>query len=569
MSLGKKFFAQHSIAFSTFFKWSGDNHRQAIMFYILILLQAVLETGALAVVFPYIQFLESGNFEFFNLLTLEQPNMAGVTSSVCCIVFFIAALRYLILQRVVRFAYFQEMYLSNLVVKKLLHFPYEKFHRLKKDDMYRLVATEIPQAVNAYFVSVIYMLMSFLSILLISIMLLIVNIQMTGIALGVLSILYSTVVISKNKNITALGKDRLRLNSEKFSIFSEILEAFKAIKLNGQAALVEQDYHKMSHNYASVHSRIQFATLSPKVIIEGCITLILIIGGYLYVNVSITQIVTLPELLFFAVASVKMLPHFQMVYARWASANYSVPTVLNVYEQLKNLDIKNDKDRQYAPKIGLQTQPGPVQTLELSSINYKVENDEILKSVNYTFKKGYVNVISGPSGSGKTTMLNIISGLLLPSSGAITVNGHDVTLYENELWFNNISYVDQFPFFTETTVSSLLEYNMQNISGQETEFDKESYKKLGLESEFYLDQPIYQGGINFSGGQRQRMAFLSILLRQEQVVLLDEVTSGLDEKNEQIIWNMIEKLSKNKLVIMISHKKLNLQTDKVRYFKLG
>lgn len=551
------------------FSWSVESPRQAIIFATFIITQAFLEMSALAIIFPYFNYLESGELIIAGVNIQHYFGLTLITCFACSFILLVGVLRYSILKRVVTFAYFQEMHLSKLVMSKIIRYPYADFHKISKTDIYRLVATEIPQAVNAYLVAIIYMLMSFVSIMLIGLLLLNLNALMTFFSILCLFSLYAIISVSKNKNIINLGDERLSINSKRFEIFGNVLEAFKAIRILNQTDAVEKDYNSLAFNYASVHSDIQFATLSPRVIIECAITLVIIFGSFLFVSTSLARDASLPELIFFAVAAVKLLPHFQVIYSRWAAANYTLPTVLYVNDMLEKLNKVKLKARAIASESRVKTETEKIiNRIVLKGVNLSIDGKQIIHDVNFTFKRGFVNIIRGPSGSGKTTLLNIVSGLMRPSSGSISINDEQIELYENEQWFDQLSYVDQFPYLRGETVSDLL--------GNKPNFDQdigdswvsESFVGLGLGTELRLEDAIYQGGLNFSGGQRQRLAFMSAVAKSRGVLLLDEVNSGLDEENERKIFEIIDTVRESHLVILISHGSVNLASSKTRFLDM-
>lgn len=552
---------KHISALRAFLSWAPNAQNQAMIFGTLILVQAILDMCSLALLFPYLTFLETGKLTINEFLISDVSNPLLITSFVLALSIVIAITRFLILKRIVRFAYHQEMLLSQFVMTKLFRLKFEQYVTLKKPDMHRLVSTEIPQTVNAYFVSILHVFMGILSITLITVLLLNVNFLATSIGLSFIILIYLTIIISKFDNIGSLGKDRLSLNRQKFEIFGNAIDSYKMIRVNGLSENVIGQFTNVATKYSDVHSKIQFATLSPRIIIDGVFLIAVVIIGYSIVFLDATTLINKHELLFFCVATLKLIPQFQIIYARLASANYTLPTVMNVNDLIEKIKSKQTGRKLENTHISVEDKIFKfIKLIELKDLTLDFDGKNIIKDLNFQFKIGYINVIEGPSGSGKTSLLNIIAGLIKPTSGNISLDHNKFDQYENPHWFEKIAYVDQFPFLIGEKVRTLLS---EKIITQ-----KKLCSDFGIGSEIDPDTAILQGGQNFSGGQRQRLAFLNAISKEKNILLLDEITSGLDKRNQKLIWNKLDELKDTHLIIMISHEKVETKSAKLRYVQI-
>lgn len=171
--------------------------------------------------------------------------------------------------------------------------------------------------------------------------------------------------------------------------------------------------------------------------------------------------------------------------------------------------------------------------------------------------------IIGPSGMGKTTLISILGGQLKPTSGQINLNNIDIYAIDDETRKHIIALQSQ----SATNLSGSLRRNL--IIGLPPEelsyYDEEiidTLKQVGIwhifEEKECLDTNIGEGGLNLSGGQRQRLNFSSLFLRAKYynplLILIDEPTSSLDEISEKAITDMINKLAKNALTLVIAHR---------------
>ncbi|MBL7837076.1 MAG: ABC transporter ATP-binding protein [Bacteroidetes bacterium] len=201
--------------------------------------------------------------------------------------------------------------------------------------------------------------------------------------------------------------------------------------------------------------------------------------------------------------------------------------------------------------------------IELKHIFYKFNDAEnaLLEDVNLKIKKGSVFGITGMSGSGKSTLMKIISGLIQPGSGSISIDG--VLLDSNTLipWQNQIGFVHQSPFIFNKTL-------FENIALSGTyneEKMKIAIKASGLENFVsLLPQGLHtlmgEQGSKISEGQKQRIAIARALYKEASVLLFDEATSSLDAATEDIIIESLNNLKKqNVTIIIIAHQKRIIQ----------
>lgn len=189
--------------------------------------------------------------------------------------------------------------------------------------------------------------------------------------------------------------------------------------------------------------------------------------------------------------------------------------------------------------------------LQLNNIGYSIEEKTILDNVQINLQAGDFKLITGPSGCGKSTLLKIIASLISPTQGTIQFQGKDINTISPETYRQQVSYCTQTPtLFGQTVYDNLVfPYQIRKLP-----LNKE--KVISELHQFSLHESILDKGINeLSGGEKQRISLIRNLQFLPQVLLLDEITSALDEENKIIVNEFIHHLTSDKKigVLWVTH----------------
>ena len=189
--------------------------------------------------------------------------------------------------------------------------------------------------------------------------------------------------------------------------------------------------------------------------------------------------------------------------------------------------------------------------LEMEHLSFVSDGKVILDDISYSLEEGEFLSITGPSGSGKSTLLKIIATILSRTEGEIRYQGKSLDEYEPTEYRKEVSYTFQTPVLFGKTVRDNLAFPYEI---RKKEFDEKKavayLESVGLPKE-YLNKEIN----TLSGGEKQRVALIRNVLFQPKILLLDEVTSALDEANRQIIWKWLQEMRNHSdmTIIMVSH----------------
>jgi len=190
------------------------------------------------------------------------------------------------------------------------------------------------------------------------------------------------------------------------------------------------------------------------------------------------------------------------------------------------------------------------------NVDFAYEAEPVLTDFSVTAMPGEVVALVGPSGAGKSTVVGLLARFYDPTSGAITIDGHDLRQITMASLRENIAFVDQETFLFNDTIANNIRYSRPGASDAEV---REAAAKAHAD-EFILQLPdsydslIGDRGVRISGGQRQRLCIARAILRGAPILILDEATSALDTESEAVVQKALENLMRDRTTFVIAHR---------------
>ena len=340
--------------------------------------------------------------------------------------------------------------------------------------------------------------------------------------------------------------------TRRFKLLSEGLGGIQSvITLNKKDKFIK-DFDLSGIPMYQAHGANVAISMIPKffmefVIFGGFVSLIMVL---IYFNTGNLSSI-LPQMSVFGVVAIKFLPAFQQVY----NGLTQIKGNLAAWEEIKeDLTMKPPSSRvrtKERMKLGENIQ------IRNMSFRYSEKSSLILHDINIDIKTNKVIGIIGPSGSGKSTLVNLIAGLLTPSSGSIVIGNKALSEINISKWYNNIGYVPQNVYLTDQTIMENIAFGVDKNNINKDKL-KAAVDRANL-SDFVntlpnkLNTMVGEQGVQISGGQKQRIGIARALYNEPDVVIFDEATSSLDGVSEKRIMETIENLQA-KLVILVAHR---------------
>lgn len=291
---------------------------------------------------------------------------------------------------------------------------------------------------------------------------------------------------------------------------------------------------------------------APRSIIEtvGILLIVLVVFNLFEKTNDVTDFVSIVALIAFA--GQRLLPAFQQCYAGLTSLIGGRMMLVDAMEMLNITNspaIKNPSSK----KIDFD------HSITLKNINFAYKNcsEPVLKDINLSIKKGMRVGIVGKTGSGKSTLMDIMMGLLEPSSGELIIDGQSIKAKNYDQWQNIISHVPQSIFISDMSIAENIAFGLELC---DIDLDKVRWAAQTAQISNYIESLddgyltlIGESGGLLSGGQAQRIGIARSLYKDAKVIFFDEATNALDGATEQSVSQAINQLKPDITTISISH----------------
>lgn len=206
--------------------------------------------------------------------------------------------------------------------------------------------------------------------------------------------------------------------------------------------------------------------------------------------------------------------------------------------------------------------------IKLENVSYSYDKKRtILENINIDIKEKQTVAFVGESGSGKSTITSLLLKIDEVDKGAITFNGINLNDIPFDLLNKKVGFINHNAYIFNTTIRENIRMGKKDASDEEIyavlkEANLDTFVK-NLPNK--LDTKVGEGGNLLSGGQKQRLCLARTIIKNPDIYIFDEATSNIDVESEEKIWESIEKLSKDKTVIIISHRLLNVKNADTIY----
>ena len=441
--------------------------------------------------------------------------------------------------------------LRNTVFNKLQDLPIDFFNQNKAGDLISRVNNDTDKINQFFSQSLVQFMSSIFSMTGAGIFLLSINLK-----LGLAALAPAVLLLFFTRGISPWVKSTNAKNLKSTgSLSAEIQESMNNFKVI--VAFNRRDYFRKrfdevnTENYqTAVKAGIANNMFTPVYGFSSSIGQMVVLAFGIYL-ISVGQF-SVGLLISFLAYIAQFYNPLRQIAALWANFQVALAgwdRISHILEMENNLGIIEDSEKEEACCV-----------LAFRNVSFSyIPGNEILKNVSFSLERGKTYAFVGPTGGGKTTTASLMARLYDPTDGKIILNGVDIRSMDLDTRTSKIGFILQEPFlFTGTLRDNILYGNVQykDISNEALSEVISAAGLDGLLERFDggLTADIKSSGDGISLGQKQLIAFIRAVLRKPELLILDEATANIDTVTEQLLDDILKKLPKSTIRIIIAHR---------------
>ena len=397
--------------------------------------------------------------------------------------------------------------------------------------------------------------------------LLLINSFSAILAVSLFGSVYAILALTARRQLQNNSKKIALSTSQQLKALQEGLGAIRDVLLDGTQNSYLQIYRKADLPLRRYQAQNNFLISFPRYALEALGMLVISVVGGLLVLRHGEDASVIPLLGTLALGSQRLLPALQQSYSGWTTLKANHSAIEDVIAMLN----------QPLPEVSatiLSTHDIFNDSICFCNVQFRYGSDQplVLKSLNVCFNPGERIGLIGETGSGKSTTVDLLMGLLKPSSGQILVDGLDLhdSDYPERLnaWRLSIAHVPQSIFLADSSIAENIAFG---IPKDQIDMDRVRYVAEQAQIASFIESNpesysafVGERGVRLSGGQRQRLGIARALYKRAKILVLDEATSALDIKTENAVMDSISGLSNELTIFMIA----TVYTIGVMYYQI-
>ncbi len=569
---------------STWLFLSRKRKKEINFLFIVVLINSFTELISLISIIPFLAVIVNPSSindiyiikEFAKLLKIENPNelllpLTGIFLFGTLISGIMRLVFYFLTYRVAGNIGSE---LSSNAFKNSLYKSYKYHLNTNSNILITTLSKDINEIIYMIFVPIIQLISAIIISFVIILSLLFINFYISFSSLIIIAILYFLFFRSSSYTIAKFSKRNLLISQSLTKLVQESLGAIREIIISNNYNFYIQKHLKDEKFFRREVGTGTFLLTLPRLVIEPAGIILLAFLAYILI-ISGQSKQVIPIIGTFSFSALKLLPYVQKIYEGINYPRLAKSRLINLLNILEK-DSYEESKQTPAMKIKLK------QKIDFVNLgfSYSEKSTPILKNLNLTINLGDKIGIIGETGSGKSTFLDLLTGLLPPTEGRILID--KVDLYDNNSkqlnilkgWQRYFTNVPQNIFLTDSSIAEniALGINKKNIDYKRID----EVIEIALLTNFINKTPnglntiVGEKGIMLSGGQKQRIGIARALYKGSKFLILDEATSAIDSRTEELIMNNLNKLCSDITIISVTHRFNTLKyCDKVYELKEG
>ena len=537
--------------------------RQLAFLLALMALTSVAEMVSIGAILPFLavltapdRLLDAKELGFIAqyLEAFETQTLLFVVTAVFSVAAILSGLlRFLLLWTQTRLGNAIGADLSISIYRRSLYQPYSVQVARNSSELIAGISTKANNVVNSALIPILVLISSMLMLIAILSMLLTIQPVMTVFAFVGFGSIYIVITFIVKKKLRSEGEKVSRQSVQVIKALQEGLGGIRDVLIDGTQEVYCKVYSTADRTFRSSQANIGILGSSPRFAIEALGIVLIAVLAYFLASRPQGISEAIPLLGALTLGAQRLLPILQQSYSSWSGLKGGESLVRDA------LDLLDQPLPEHSKGIAIE----PISfnsfiTLENLSYKFAGHDKAVLDRLNFIVPKGSKVGVIGSTGSGKSTLLDVLMGLLLPTDGALKIDGQKITDTNYRSWQSHIAHVPQAIFLADATIAENVALGVEpkNIDWDRV---KESLQRARILQTIEtmplgLKTVVGERGVRLSGGQRQRIGIARALYKYADVVILDEATSALDNETEREVMDSIYGLSDDLTIFIVAHR---------------
>ena len=540
---------------------SRKRKRQIFLIILLSFIAAFAEIASIGALVPFISVITNPDIIMTNEDAMMILGSLGITTASEMIPFFAlffsiivvlsGIIRYVLIWLQTKFSFAIGADLVQNIYERKLYQDYEVHASDNSSNIISAVTTKVRDVVNTIIGPCISLFSSVLLLIAISGFLIALDPIIAIIAFGLFGSMYAIIAVLVKKKLIKQGQIMTESQNQIIKTLQEGIGAIRDVIINSSQKIFLKKF--VDHDLRARASTVDIIVISqaPRYVVESMGLVLIALVAYVLIVImdrSGDIIVTLGAL---GLGAQRMLPILQQTYWSYSQISGGERALRDVL----NLLSEKISDPLGYSKLAFRNM------ITLSEVSYRYSGTEkpIIDNLSIDILKGSKIGIVGETGSGKSTLVDLIMGLLIPTSGSLRVDDTKIDKNTNlGSWRSLVCHVPQDIFLVDDTIIANIAFGIPK-NEINLEFVQRAAQIADIDS-FVQELPqkyqtvVGERGSSLSGGQKQRLGIARALYKNLDVIIFDEATSALDTNTEMKIINSIDSFDSNITIIMIAHR---------------
>jgi ATP-binding cassette subfamily B protein len=541
--------------------------KQKLSFYfisLLIFIAGLMEVLGISLIIPIATIVFDNKFahnslfdSLFYFFNIEASDNFEVKKTFLVVIFIFFLLKFIYVGYVLYVQTFFlrkiQVYLGKNIYDYYINLSLINFYKNKSSELIRNLTTEILNFINLLR-CMFGMITETLILILILIFLLYINFKVSIFILIFFYLFFYFFKLLNRGKFRHYSNQKSHLESLIIKNLQSIFGLFKEIKIQKKAFYFYNEYLRSLKNFSKIYNNQYFILQYPKLLLEfmSAIILIATLSFLLISLIDLKNLITLISIYIFS--AFRAIPSISRITNYYSDFKFHSSSINIIKKEFKNNNYSNFLENDNFFKFS---------KIKLSNLYFAYyKKNKLLKNVTFNIKKGDKVCIVGQSGSGKTTLVNIILGLLKPTSGAIFIDKSNLNKVSYK-WQKIIGYVPQNIFLLDDSIKKNIAFAIDNKEFNKSIFEsviqKTQLNKFIKNLRNKENTKVGEIGNKLSGGQLQRIGIARALYFKPSVLILDESTNSLDVNIEKKIIKSLLEFDKSMTIFFVTHRHYNIK----------